>query len=192
MTKEELKLQTKITKLEETNKKLEDKLKSKEKSSFNLKYLTTTKFGFHFSQIISVIILIFCMYMCKYLINDTIQLAVVLSALIGCAVYVVKKYCDIYSIKSLADSENQNKNERYKMKLKSASETCEKYSKGEITEKGVYLYKNISEENTTTIQSNGFGGSTVIDSTNYLAQNPTSEIENPLDNNVIDNSTPQG
>ena len=162
-------------KLTQENKELKQRLKAKaheDKPLFKTKYFTTTKINVHFGQVIAVIIIGFCMYMCRYLVSDTIQLAVVLSALIGCGGYILKKSYDTYSMKSIADSEQMNKKEKYKMRFDFAQMMTTLVAKKKITPEAVPLFKSVIEENSTSVAVNGYGGSTVVDSTTFGVTNP--------------------
>ena len=191
MTKEELKLQAKIIKLEETNKKLEDKLKSKvhkDKPLFNTKYLTTSKFALHFTHILALIVVIFVMYMsCKYLKSEPIYLATVLGALATNIFVILGVTTKFYTDKAIADSDNINKKEKYEMKMKLAERMTELLANNKISADGVNLLIAVISESETKIAWNGNGG-TIAEQTNFGMGNVT----NPLDNNIIDSSIPQG
>ena len=191
MTKEELKLQAKIIKLEETNKKLEDKLKSKlhkDKPLFNTKYLTTSKFALHFTHILALIVVLFVMYMsCKYLKSEPIYLATVLGALATNIFVILGVTTKFYTDKAIADSDNINKKEKYEMKMKLAERMTELLANNKISADGVNLLIAVISESETKIAWNGNGG-TIAEQTNFGMGNVT----NPLDNNIIDSSIPQG
>lgn len=191
MTKEELKLQAKISKLEETNTKLEDKLKSKlhkDKPLFNTKYLTTSKFALHFTHILALIVVLFVMYMsCKYLKSEPIYLATVLGALATNIFVILGVTTKFYTDKAIADSDNINKKEKYEMKMKLAERMTELLANNKISADGVNLLIAVISESETKIAWNGNGG-TIAEQTNFGMGNVT----NPLDNNIIDSSIPQG
>ena len=191
MTKEELKLQAKIIKLEEINTKLEDKLKSKlhkDKPLFNTKYLTTSKFALHFTHILALIVVLFVMYMsCKYLKSEPIYLATVLGALATNIFVILGVTTKFYTDKAIADSDNINKKEKYEMKMKLAERMTELLANNKISADGVNLLIAVISESETKIAWNGNGGS-IAEQTNFGMGNVT----NPLDSNIIDGTTPQG
>ena len=190
MTKEELKLQAKISKLEETNTKLESKfkIKHKDKPLFNTKYRTTSKFALHFTHILALIVVLFVMYMsCKYLKSEPIYLATVLGALATNIFVILGVTTKFYTDKAIADSDNINKKEKYEMKMKLAERMTELLANNKISADGVNLLIAVISESETKIAWNGNGG-TIAEQTNFGMGNVT----NPLDNNIIDSSIPQG
>ena len=192
MTKEELKLQAKISKLEEINTKLEDKLKSKlhkDKPLFNTKYLTTSKFALHFTHILALIVVLFVMYMsCKYLKSEPIYLATVLGALATNIFVILGVTTKFYTDKAIADSDNINKKEKYEMKMKLAERMTDLLTGNKVSADGVNLFKAVISESETNVTLTGGNGFNTVEQTNYGMGNVT----NPLDSNIIDGTTPQG
>lgn len=155
-----------------------------EKSLFSTKYFTTSKINIHYAQVLALIIFIFVMYMCKYLKNDTIQLAAVLASLIGCASYIVKTSHDTYNKKAISDSESKDRQEKYKMKLHFAEMMSQLMADGKITANGVNNLKTLVSETETTLATNGYGGSTVIEQQTFGVQNPM--VDTPIIDNTLD------
>ena len=192
MTKEELKLQAKISKLEEINTKLEDKLKSKlhkDKPLFNTKYLTTSKFALHFTHILALIVVLFVMYMsCKYLKSEPIYLATVLGALATNIFVILGVTTKFYTDKAIADSDNINKKEKYEMKMKLAERMTDLLTGNKVSADGVNLFKAVISESETNVTLTGGNGFNTVEQTNFGMGN----VVNPLDNNINDGTMPQG
>lgn len=189
MTKEELKLQSKIIKLEETNKKLELKYKKpKYKLPMSASHLTlyiilaVYLFTAVFGIVVSAILM-------KQYPEYMVQIIIALFSFVGvCGTGTI----GFYTAKASKENELNSNMKRFEIYLKIIREVSKDFSDGKISQNGIAWFNILRQENTTTVQTNGYGGISTVEQTNYLAQNPTSEIENPLDNNVIDNSTPQG
>ena len=184
MTKEELKLQSKIAKLEESNKKLEDKLKSKykDKPLFNTKYLTTSKFALHFTHILALIVVIFVMYMsCKYLKSEPIYLATVLGALTTNIFVILGVTTKFYTDKAIADSDNINKKEKYEMKMKLAERMTDLLADNKVSADGVNLFKAVISESETSVNLTGGNGFNTVEQTNFGMGNISTENIAPLD-----------
>ena len=172
LTKEELKLQAKITKLEEANKKLEDKYK---KSTHKLP-MSASHLGLYVSLLIYTIVALTGIIV-------TIYFMIFYQQYVGQIIIGLFSFCTIcgstcfgfYYFKAKKEYELNSNERKLEGYINASVDITEKFTQGKVDDKGVQWCNTLRQDNSTTIQTNGFGGSTIIDSTNYLAQNPTSE-----------------
>lgn len=189
MTKEELKLQAKITKLEDANKKLEEEYKKPKRklpmSASHLTlyiilgvYLTTAIFGI----VVSAILM-------KQYPEYMVQIIIALFSFVGvCGTGTI----GFYTAKASKENEISSNMKKFETYLKIIREMSKDFSQNKISQDGMMWFNILRQENSTTISTNGFGGITTIDNTNFSTPNPTSntsisdvvspEVSIPIDN----------
>ena len=181
MTKKEIKLT-------QENKELKEQLKAKthkDKPLFKTKYFTTSKIALHFTHIIIIAIVTFIAIMCcKYLYQEPVYLASVLAAMATNGFVTLNITTKYYTEKAMADSDNINKKEKYEMKMKLAERMSELLANNKISVEGVELLRAVISETETTLATNGYGGSTVIEQQTFGVQNPM--VDTPVIDNTLD------
>lgn len=174
--------------IEELEKQLSESVKvkpSKDKPLFRLKYFTTSKIALHFTHLLAIIVVIFIIYMsCKYLKSEPIYLSAVLGALATNIFVILGVTTKYYTDKAIADSDNMNKKEKYEMKMKLAERMSELLANNKISVEGVELLRAVISETETTLATNGYGGSTVIEQQTFGVQNPM--VDTPVTDNTVD------
>lgn len=192
LTKEEIKLQSKISKQNEQILKLEEKLKNKKieipkrrklpMSASHLTlyiiltvYLITALFGIFISLKLS-----------KEHPEFTVQILIALFSFVGvCGTGTI----GFYTNKASKENELEANNRRFDTYINKIEKMSEKISKGEISQEGMMWFNILRQDSNTTISTNGFGGITTVDNTNFSSPNINSNTLNPPDISIPINDT---
>lgn len=188
MTKEEIKLQSKITKQNEQILELKEKLKTKPKKEnplFKTKF-ATSKITLHITHVIVISVVIFIIYMCcKYLYNEPVYLSGVLGALATNVFISLNLTTKYYIDKAKLDSEYKTKQQMYELMMKYGEKATKAFENKEMSLEGVKVFKLLTTEREVNLSfQNDDGGFNVVDDNRFMTQNPNinSNTENVLEN----------